>query len=50
MVSSEGVINLLEGLNPSKALGPDQLHPRVLKQLANELGTVFAYLFQQLIS
>ena len=50
VVSSEGVINLLEALNPSKALGPDELHPRVLKQLANELGTVFAHLLQQLIS
>ena len=37
VVSSEGVIKLLKGLNPSKALGPDELHPRVLKELANEL-------------
>ena len=33
----------------SKALGPDELHPRVLKELANELGPVFAHLFQQSI-
>ena len=46
-VSKDGVINLLKGLNPSKALGPDELHPRVLKELATELGPVFAYLFQQ---
>ena len=26
-VSNEGVIKLLKGLNPSKALGPDELHP-----------------------
>ena len=38
---------LLKGLNPSKALGPDELHPRVLKELANELGPVFAHIFQQ---
>ena len=44
---STGVIKLLKGLNPSKALGPDELHPRVLQELANELGQVFAYLFQQ---
>ena len=41
------MIKLLKGLNPSKALGPDELHPRVLKELANELGPVFAHLFQQ---
>ena len=34
-------------LNPSKALGPDELHPRVLKELATELGPVFAHRFQQ---
>ena len=49
MVSKEGVTKLLKGLNPSKALGPDELHPRVLKELASELGPVFALLFQQSI-
>ena len=38
-----------KGLHPSKALGPDELHPRVLKELATELGPVFAHLFQQSI-
>ena len=47
VVSTEGVIKLLKGLNPSKALGPDELHPRLLQELANELGPVFAHLFQQ---
>ena len=42
VVYAEGVIKLLKGLNPSKALEPDVLHPRVLKDLANELGPVFA--------
>ena len=46
-VTKEGVTKLLRGLNPSKALGHDELHPRVLKELAMELGTVFAHLFQQ---
>ena len=31
----------------TKALGPDELHPRVLKELATELGPVFVHLFQQ---
>ena len=48
-VSYDGVIIFLKGLNPSKALGPDELHPRVLKELATELGPVFAHLFQQSI-
>ena len=47
VISKDGVIKLLKGLNPSKALGPDELHPRVLKELATELGSVFAHLFQQ---
>ena len=49
VVSKDRVIELLKGLKPSKALGPDELHPRVLKELATELGPVFAHLFQQSI-
>ena len=48
-VSAEAVAKLLKGLNPSKALGPDELHPKVLKELASELGPMFAHLFQQSI-
>ena len=46
-VTKEGVTKLLKGLNPSKAWGLDELHPRVLKELVTELGQVFAHLFQQ---
>ena len=46
-VTKEGVTKLLKGLSPSKALGCDGLHPRVLKELATELGPIFAHLFQQ---
>ena len=49
VVTKEGVTKLLKGLNPSKALGPDELHPRVLKELATELGPVFDHLFQHSI-
>ena len=49
VVSKDRVFKLLKGLNPSKALGPDELHPRVLKELAIELVPVFAHLFQQSI-
>ena len=47
VVSKGGVTKLLKGLNPSKALGPDEFHPRVLKELTTELGPIFAHLFQQ---
>ena len=35
-VTKEGVTNLLKGLNPCKVLGPGELHPIVLKELATE--------------
>ena len=44
VVTKEGVTKLLKGLNPSKALGPVELHPRVLKEVATELDPVFAHL------
>ena len=47
VVTKEGVTKLLKGLNPSKALSPDELHPRVLKELATGLGPIFAHFFQQ---
>ena len=47
VVSNEGITKLLKSLNPSKALGPDEPHPRVLKELATELSPVFAHLFQK---
>ena len=50
VVSAVGVTKLLKGLNPSKALGPDELHPRVLKELASKLGPVFAHLFHNLFT
>ena len=50
VVTKEGVGKLLKGLNPSKALSPDELHPCILKELATELGKVFAHLFQQSIN
>ena len=39
-VSAECVTKLLKGLNPSKALGPDELHPRFLKKLLDLIESV----------
>ena len=39
VVTKEEFTKLLKGLNPSKALGHDELHPRVLKEMATELGS-----------
>ena len=44
-VSNKGVIKMMKGLSPSKALGPDELHPSVFKELAVELYPVFVHLF-----
>ena len=49
VVTKKGVTKHLKELDPSKALGPDELHPRILKELVTELGPVFAHLFQQSI-
>ena len=35
VVSKDRVSKLLKGLSLSKALGPDEVHPRVLKELAH---------------
>ena len=45
IVSKEGIIKLLKVLNPSKALGPDERHLRVLKELAIELGPCLLIFF-----
>ena len=37
-ITEDGVRKLLEGLNPHKAQGPDQLPPRVLKELASKIS------------
>ena len=49
-ISNEGVIKMMKGLNPSKALGPAELHRRVLKELAVELGPVCICSFVPTIS
>ena len=47
VVTKEGVTKLLKGLNPSKALGPDELHPspkgisyRVMPSICPSFSTI----------
>ena len=37
-ISKENVRKKLYSLNPSKAAGPDGIHPRILKELYEELA------------
>ena len=48
-VTSKGVKKMLKGLSTTEAMGPDSIHPRVLKELSSELAGVLAHLFQQSI-
>ncbi len=45
-ISIEGVEKLLKGLNPSKASGPGELSPRLLKELHSEIAPVLTHIFQ----
>lgn len=47
MIDYEDVLEKLLALNSSKSPGPDGLHPRVLKELANELAEPLALVFQK---
>ena len=40
VVSKDTVTKLLKGLIPPKALGPDELHPKVLKELATVRSSI----------
>ena len=50
VVSNGRVTKLLKDLNPSKDLGPDEIHPIVLKELATELSPVFAHPSKSLLT
>ncbi|XP_053390488.1 uncharacterized protein LOC128553373 [Mercenaria mercenaria] len=50
IMTSKGVEKLLIGLNVNKAMGPDSLHPRVLKELGPSIADILAHLFQQSIN
>ena len=45
-ISVEGVAHQLAILNPSKSGGPDEIPPRFLKELANDLAPSLTLIFQ----
>ena len=45
-ITAPGVLKLLKGLNPNKASGPDNISPRTLRELSDELASPFTTIFQ----
>ncbi len=48
-ITTAGVTKLLQGINPSKATGPDNIPGRILKECAQELAPAMRVLFQRSI-
>ena len=46
IINREDVQKKLKSLNPNKSLGPDRLHPRILKELHSVLDKPLAILYQ----
>ncbi len=49
-ITANGIKKLMNGINPNKASGPDNIPCRVLKELAEELSPILAALFNQSLS
>ena len=46
-ITEEGVTKLLKNLNPHKAPGPDNITPRVLKELATHISPILTIIFRK---
>lgn len=46
-IAVQGITKLLQNLNPSKASGPDELKPRLLKELASEISPILCIIFNK---
>ena len=46
-ITTNGIIKLLNNLNPYKAQGPDNISPRILKELADEISPFLQLIYTQ---
>ena len=44
-ISIEGVDKLLQGLSPNKASGPDEISPKILKEIHHEIAPILTLIF-----
>ncbi|KFO64936.1 RNA-directed DNA polymerase from mobile element jockey, partial [Corvus brachyrhynchos] len=47
VIQEEAVRNLLSYLDAHKSMGPDGIHPRVMRELADELAKVLSIIYHQ---
>ena len=46
-ITCAGVLKLLQKLNPNKATGPDNIRPKILKELAAEIAPILTIIFRR---
>lgn len=46
-ITCAGVLKLLQKLNPNKAAGPDNIRPKILKELAIEIAPILTIIFRR---
>jgi hypothetical protein len=46
-VTENGVLKLLTSINPNKAAGPDNIKPKLLKELATEIAPILTIIFRK---
>ena len=46
-VTTQGIYKLLNELKPSKSAGPDEIHPRILKETATQIAPVLKFIFEK---
>ena len=46
VITDDGVLKMLQNINPNKASGPDQLSPNLLKELSNEIAPFLTMIFR----